>query len=160
MIEVVIYVTILSLLTVVAVSAILAVNTYLATIRVVRLLSDTETLAMERVIRTVRDAASVNVGASVFDSSPGTLSLTGSESPPLAHIVSLSGGTLFIQDGTAPAEALTPPGVAVTGLIFGHLTNGTLSEAVKVELTLAASSGKATTTHNVYGTAVLRNSYD
>ncbi len=159
LIEIIVYIAILGALIVVAVNTILTIHSSLGAIRLTRLYSSTEALAMERTIRVIRDAQSVDVAASTFDVSPGVLSLVGSEDPAVTRLLSLSGGALQLKDGAAPDQALTPPGVVVTSLIFRHITGGSVSEAVKVEMTLSASSGRATTTQKVYGTAVLRNSY-
>lgn len=157
-IEVVVYIAILIGLAVVAVNTLVSIQKSLAQIRVARSLSSTEAVAMERVIRVIRDAGQVNDGASVFNSSPGTLSLTGSETPPVAYTVFVNNQVLMLQSGDGTI-ALTPPGIAVTNLVFRSVTASTTSQAVKVEMTLVASSGRATTSQNVYGTAVLRNSY-
>lgn len=160
LIEIVIYVAILSLLAVVAANAILHINSALAEMRITRNLSSTEALAMERMIRLIRDAQIVNVAASVFDVSPGVLSLTGSEAVPLTHVLSVSGGALMLQSGAAGPIALTPPGITVSSLVFRRIQSGAVSEAVRVELILEAASPRFTSRHTVYGTAILRNSYE
>lgn len=159
LVEILVYIAILAILSVAVVNTLLLVSASLAEIRVTRTLNATAALAMERMIRQIRDAKSVNIGASTFDLSPGVLSFTGSESPALTHRLALAGSTLELESGSNPAVALTPPGVLVTNLVFRLITASTTSQAVKVELSLAASTGRATTTQNFYGTAVLRNSY-
>lgn len=159
LIEIIVYIVILTVLSAVAVNTILLVQSSLAEIRITRTLSGAAAVAMERMARQARDAKSADIGASTFGVSPGVLSLTGSESPALTHRFSVDGGALKLESGGSPALTLTPPGVAVTNLSFHFIAAATTSQAVKIELTLAASTGRATTTQNFYGTAVLRNSY-
>lgn len=155
LIETVVYIAILAVISVIAVNTLLLIHSSLAEIRATRVLNAAAAVAMERTIRTIRDAKAVNVSASTLDSSPGLLSLTGSEPTPLTYVFSRDANGALILNGSA----LTPPGVMVMNLIFRRIVAGTISEAIKVELTVAASSGRATTTQNFYGTAVLRNSY-
>lgn len=159
LVEIIVYIAILGVLSVVAVNTLLLIHRSLADIRVKRMLNETAAVVMERTVRVIRDAKAVNVGASTFDASPGVLSLTGSETPALTYTFFRTSGTLNLVIGSASPEALTPPGVTVTSLIFRHITASTTSHAIRVEVTLAASSGRATTTQNFYDTAVLRNSY-
>ena len=132
LIEIVVYIAILAVLAVVAVNTILLVRSSLNQIKAVRTLSQTETLVLSRITRAVRDAKAVNATESIFNLSPGMLSLTGSENPPITRVFFLSGGALELTDGSNPAIALTPPGVSVTSLIFRHLQASTTSEAVKI----------------------------
>lgn len=159
LIEILVYIAILAVLSVAAVNMLLLVSSSLAEIRVTRSINAAAASSLERIIRQIRDADAVNVGSSTLGSSPGVLSLSGSESPVLIHRFSVSGGTLFFQSGSNTPIGLTASGLTVTNLVFRLITTSTTSQAVKVELTLAASTGKATTTQNFYGTAVLRNSY-
>lgn len=157
-IEIIVYVAILSFISVTAVETIILMNSSLSQIRTIRILNSASSGTMERMARTIRDAKSVNVGSSIFDSSPGVLSLTGSESSPVVYRFSVSGGGLLLDTGGIQT-VLTPPGVMVSNLVFRLITNGSISQAVKVEFTIAASNGRATTTQNFYDTILLRNSY-
>lgn len=158
LIEVVVYIAVLAGISTIAVGSLLRVNAALAQVRAIRSLNGAGTSALERLIRVTRDAKSVNEGSSTFDVSPGALSLTGSESPAVTYGFSVSGGGLLLDTG-ATQTVLTPPNVAVTNLVFRSITNGTVSRAVKIELSLAVSSHRATTTQNYYSTVILRNSY-
>ena len=154
LIEVVVYVAILAVISVVAVNTLLLIHRALAEIRTTRSLDATAAVAMERMIRTIRDAKSVTsiVGT--------TLVLAGSEAAPVTYTFDVDANTLRIDSGSGPV-ILTPPGVTVSGLAFqkSDLATGGKSEAVKVVLTLQASSGQTVKTQSFYGTAVLRNSY-
>lgn len=158
LIELVVYLAVLAALSATAVNTIVIVHTSLRSLRQTRLLNATAAVAMERMTRVTRDAASVNAMGSALDISPGALSLTGGESPPLTHRFGMAAGALAYTRGGDPPLALTPPGVTIVSIVF-HATSTTASEAVRIELTLAASTGRATTTRNYSSTVVLRNSY-
>jgi len=158
LVEVVVYVAILAVISLFSVNTILVIHASLGEIRLTRALTATAAVAMERTVRTIRDASAVDTVASTFDSSPGILVLTGAEVPPLTYRLQLNQASLELDAGGTTSR-LTPPGLHVTNLVFRMIRASTTSEAIKIELTLAASSGKATTTQNLYGTAVLRNSY-
>ena len=158
-IEILVYLAILATLTVIEVNTLLLIQRSLGEIRVTRTLSASASVAMERMIRVIRDAKAVDAGSSTFDVSPGILTLSGSETPANIYRFSVSGGTLKFESSASPETILTPPGVVVEKLLFRMITANSTSQAVKVELTLASSSGRATTTQNFYGTTVLRNSY-
>ncbi len=159
LVEVVVYVAVLAAISAIAVNTLLRIHAALAEIRVTRTLAAAGGLAMERMVRTIRDAAAVDTAASTLGTSPGVLSLTGSETPALIHRWARDGANALTLDSGAGAVALTPPGVEVSNLIFRFIPAGPSVEAVRVELSVSASSGRRTTTANFFGTAVLRNSY-
>lgn len=158
LIEIVVYVAVLGLITVVAVNTILAVNRALVEVRTTNALNATVAVALERMTRSIREAKAVQSAASVLDAHPGVLVLTSPDVPAVTEQFSVSGGAISYQRGSEPAIALTPPGIEVTNLVF-RATSTAASQAVRVELTLSASSGRATTTRRFSSTAVLRNSY-
>ena len=158
LLEIVVYIAIFVFISVSTVQTLILINHSLNQVRAVRALNAAAGIAMERMVRTIRDAASVDTGSSVFGSSPGTLVFIGSESPGIIYTVSVSGGGLKLNSGGTDL-ILTPPGVIVTNLVFRNIVASTTSQAVKIEMTIAASSGGATTTENLYDTVILRNSY-
>ena len=157
-IEIVVYIAVLSVISVTAVETIIVMNTSLIQIRTTRTLSNAASGTIERMARTIRDSKFVNVSSSIFDTSPGVLSLTGSGSSPATYRFSVSRGGLLLDTGGSQT-VLTPPGVVVTNLVFRLIANSSVSQAIKIEFTIAASNGHATTTQNFYDTVLLRNSY-
>lgn len=110
--------------------------------------------ALERISREVRFAESINVGASVLDTHPGVLVLTTIDPfTETAQTVtfSVAGGRVAVQKGISPLDYLTSNDVAVTNFVFRRIINGSVSEAIRTELTI---DGK-----NFYSTTVLRRSY-
>ena len=158
LVEVIVYVAILVVVSTIAVGTLLLIQSSLAEIRVTRSLSSAASLSMERMTRVIRDASATNFGASTFNSSPGVLSISGSETPPEAHRFFVQGFQLIYEHGVSPPVSITPSNVLVTSLIFRSTTTPN-SEGVRIELTLETSSGRATTSQKFYGSAVLRGAY-
>lgn len=96
-----------------------------------------ETLALERISREIRRASSVDTVLSVFNTSPGTLILetTDSLGNPTVITVNVTGGTLFLQEGSGTPSALTTASIQITNLVFTHFTN-TNTEGVQIEMTV------------------------
>lgn len=89
-------------------------------------------LAGERITGTVRHAQQIEVASSVFGSASGVLALTlsGSVSPT---VVSLSGGSVYIQDG-AYAGRITTNDVRIAELRFTNLTASGTDGTVRFSL--------------------------
>ncbi len=116
--------------------------------------------SMERMTRDIRGASSVNAASSSLGSSPGALSLamTDASGNPKAERFYLSGGILRLDENGAYSGPLTPAGTTVTSLVFRQISTQK-SKGIKIEMTIAAFQGKATTTRNFYDTAELRMSF-
>ena len=162
LIELVIYVGIVAVVALVVTNSILILNRTLASFRLERRLATSSETAMRRIVREAHLARDI-YASSTLGSSPGVLSLASQESEEddaaRDVMIYVSGGALTLRRGTGPAVAFTAGGVTVTNLIFRQIVNGTVSKAVKVELTLRASAGNASTTKNYYTTTLLRGAY-
>ncbi len=142
--EVLIYLVIFVLIAGIAVSSLVAMSRALTTLRTTRGTTDSTLVAFERMVRDVRSAVSINMGASTLGTSPGVLTLdTGVK-------YFLSGTTLMVQEGSASASALVPSNVSFTSLIFRKAQTAA-SQGLKIEATVNGE--------NMYTTAVLRGSY-
>lgn len=159
LVEIIIYIAILAVISVGALNTFILTYRLLGEVRLTRMLNASAAIAMERLTRTIRDAQAVNVGASTFDTSPGVLSLTGTETPPLTHRFSVETGSLKLESGIDPAVYLTPAGVEVTNFVVRHIIGGSATEGVKIELTLDAALGRATESQNFFDTVILRGAY-
>ena len=159
LIEIIVYIGILTVISSVGVNTLLVVHASLAEIRVTRTMNAVSSVVMESMARTIRDAKTVDVSGSSFDVSPGVLIVVDNALPAAAHRFSIGSNRLKYQRNAEPAIDLTPPGTLASNLVFRLINASTTSQAIKMELTLEASSGKATTTQNFYNTIVLRNSY-
>ena len=137
LVEMLIYVAILSLI----VSAlVLTATSLLRTLAYMQTTSDiTEaaTVAIERITREIRFADAVNTGASTLGTHPGTLVMSSIDENdnPTTVTISVSGGRIMFAEGSEAAAPLTHAGITISNLTFTHFTS-TETEAVRVELTV------------------------
>ncbi|MEK9175007.1 MAG: hypothetical protein AAB795_00270 [Patescibacteria group bacterium] len=93
-------------------------------------------VAMEKISREIRNAVDINVGASVFDTHPGALSLTTSNPNTNPTTINLSGAVLQIKRGAGPVLPLTTSKVEITKLIFSNLSQSGTPGNIKILLTI------------------------
>lgn len=156
LIEMLVYLSLLILISVVGVTTILSFNEVLSELRLKRMVTDTANVALERVVRESLSASSVNTGGSTLDGRFGVLALTTPDDP---LIFSLSGGVLELIDGSNPPITLTDSEVTVTGFWVHHYLAGE-TEFIRVRIAVTASAGDMTVAETFYSGVVLRGSYD
>lgn len=147
LLETVLYIGIFAILTLLTVNTVLALTRAVSEIRSVRHTINDSDSAIERVIREIRAAESVDTTASVLGSHPGKLVLTNASD---IMTFSFSDGKILLQKNSEPTAPLTGNSTAITNLVFTHLTT-TNSEAIRIVMMMDNK--------NFYGTAVLRNKY-
>ena len=150
LLETVIYVSILAVIAVLALGSILSVYKAFGKTKVERKLALNGDVAMERMLRDTRSAASTDAVVSIFGSSPGVLKIGGTQ-------FSLSGSVLQVAEGAGTPQALTSD-VNVSNLVFYRAVSAN-SEIIKIEMTLQAGSGIFQKSKNFYGSAGLRGIY-
>lgn len=150
--EVLIYVTILTFALIFVFLSITYVSRSFKTLKSDRALTTSSVSAMDRMVREIRRSELVDA-SSVLDTSPGRLVLQ-----PGNLTFYVEDGKLKLQEGTEVLGSLTFPDAEVTNLIFRKITT-TESEAIKIELALQTEVGDSVKSKNFYSTAVLRNSY-
>jgi hypothetical protein len=130
-------------------------------IRLARNLNISSRTAMERIIREIRLADSID-GTSTFGSHPGYLKLNtiDANNNPTTMEFFLTGSNLMIQEGASSPESLTSSNVTVSNLVFYQISPSTASKAIKVEMTLTSilPNGQQKS-EKFYDTVVLRRSY-
>jgi prepilin-type N-terminal cleavage/methylation domain-containing protein len=156
LVEMIIYVSILAIISVVVVNTILSFTGSYRDLRALRALDHASIGAMERMTRDIRASSSVTTAQSTLGSSPGALTL-----------VATSGGVstttkFYIQNGVLRVDVnsvysgpLTLSSTTVTSLIFNTLTS-TVSTGVKVDMTIQSTDGIATRTKTYHSTVILR----
>ncbi len=156
LIEAIIYISILAMLSVLFISLLFSMANSHTEFRLMRNITSSASLALERLSREIKQARNVDVGGST----PGRLLLNTTDGGGLATTVEfyLSAGTLMLRAGSAAPASTTARYVTVDNLIFRQI-NTTESSAVKIEMTLSASRGTVSRTEKFYTTAVLRGSY-
>lgn len=162
LIELVVYIALVALVAIVTTNTILILNRVLVALRLERRLASSAETSVRRIARELNLATDI-YASSTLNVSPGILSLKSLESETDASskdvMIYVSSGALTLRRSTDQPVVLTGSGVTVTNLVFREILNAATSKSVKVELTLRAASGNASTTRNYYLTKVLRGSY-
>ena len=95
-------------------------------------------VALNLITQKILSANGVNVGSSVFDLDPGSLSLSMADGAKNPTIISLTAddGQVQIQEGLSGAVSITSDEVRVTNLVFTNLTSTSDKPNIKIELTV------------------------
>lgn len=154
LIEILIYVALLAVLVAAIVQVIPTLGKSARALRSERRLANAADLAIESLIRDIRQASEIITSSSSFGVNPGVLVLRLPQAPGSQTIVSrtfsLSSSRLQRQDDLGLTEFLTPPEVLLSNLVFWH-KSATTSEIITIQITLDSE--------NFYGSAVLRSKY-
>ncbi|KKU67935.1 MAG: hypothetical protein UX89_C0010G0014 [Parcubacteria group bacterium GW2011_GWA2_47_16] len=160
LVETIIYTGLLVLILVAVINMMLLMSHSYNYLKLSRHIQVSAVTALDRMVRDIRNAQSVDVGQSTLGTSPGILTLntsTVSGTPQTVQFYVSGGGIRVKQDGV-DIGPVTLPDVTLTNLVFRQITTG-ISQAVKIELTLSTGVGPAARSANFYGTAILRDSY-
>lgn len=154
LLEILVYASLLALLIALMSNAVAVLTRYTIDAKTERVLRSSAEAALERIVREVRFAETVNTGASTLNAHPGVLALTSIDpftEAPQTVTFSVSNNRVAVQKGANPIEYLTSDNAQVTNLIFRRIVSGTVSESVRTELTIDGEK--------FYTTTVLRRSY-
>lgn len=158
--EMVIYVAILSVLTIVTVNSTFSAIRSFAEFRVSRDLNSSGASLMERLTREIRMANGIDAPNSALGTNPGRLKLltkdTGGANTTVEFYI--ENNLLKIKEGGVAAGSLTSSTTAVTNFIARSLTNAN-SSAIKAEIGLTATRGNISKSGNFYTTIILRGGY-
>lgn len=160
LIESLFYVGILGLLVAATISTLVALNTSYENIKSASSIESAAQTALDRMVREIRSATSVDIGNSTLNASPGRLTLQTTDAGGAAATVEflVSSSTIRVRENGVDVGPLTSSAVRASSVIFRHVVTP-LSEAVRVELVLESGQGDSAKSKNFYATAVLRNSY-
>lgn len=150
------YLAVLVLLATALISTFLSFNTIITRNKTERELSQSANLVLERIARSVRGADSVSTGLSVFDVSPGRLTLVESGTTTSFYV---SSSTLMLSVNGIVKGPLTSGTISVERVIFTRYV-GSTTEMIRVSLVLDASSDTASSTRTFYTSAILRGLYE
>jgi Tfp pilus assembly protein PilW len=155
MVELLVYITLFILISVVVTQSLLFVMKTYANARSFRTLQQNSELVMERLTREIRQSDTISVAGSVFGSSPGTLTITGSDvsNVPYTDVFSVVGGAVQLSVNGV-ASNLSSGEVSVSNLTFWNITT-TGSKAIRVQLTLTTIN-KPIVTKTFYTTVIMR----
>jgi Tfp pilus assembly protein PilW len=161
LVETIIYVVLMTLVMGVIVQMLIAIGGIYRGIKLESELENSGTIAMETMLREIRNASNVSVSESVLGVSPGTLTISGideNSNPYKVAFNTSAGGAIMVSKNGAAPVALTSSSGAVSYLLFTRITNAN-SEGVRIELEMSGSSGTASKSERFYGFTVLRGSY-
>ena len=153
LVEMIVYIAILSVVvSAVVLTALSLMNTF-TYLRATQDVAETGAVALERMTREIRFANSINLGASTFSASPGTLSLSTTDDAGNPDTVgfTLSGGRILVTHAgvTAPLSRST---VTISNLTFTHAI-GAHGDAVGIYIT-AQTTVRGTTISKDFRTFV------
>jgi len=155
-VEMVIYVAILSIVTVVIANTLVSFSRSYRDLLALRLVDHSGIDAMERMTRDIRFATSINLVGSTLGTSPGVLTIVRTTN-------SISTTTKFyIQNSILKTDVngsyfgpLSSSGATVTNLVFSKIDNA-ISKAIKIDMTVSATVGTATKTKSYHSTVILK----
>jgi len=129
-------------------------------IKLSQTLESSAAVSMERILREIRNADSIDMGVSSFNSSPGILKLSGIDENDVDYTITfdLSGGVMRVTKDSGTPAAITSSAITISSLIFRSVSTSN-SEAVRVEISFTGSAGGVTRDLDLFGFAVLRGSY-
>ncbi|TSC57915.1 MAG: Uncharacterized protein Greene041679_225 [Parcubacteria group bacterium Greene0416_79] len=159
LLETLIYLALLSFALLAVTETLVAITRSYAALRAGARIEADGTLGMERLLREIRNAQSVDA-ASLLGVHPGMLRLkttTASGAPQTLEFYAES-GRLYLKENGVVAGPLGSVETTLTNIVFRKIETQR-SQGVKVEMTLGSGAGSAARSENFYATAVLRDSY-
>ncbi len=165
MIEVVLYVSLFSLMSVLTLEALFLTVTAFTNLRISRDINDSSVKIMERLTRDIKSATAIDMANSVFGADPGTLTLStvNASGTPLTVQYVMVGNALHLKEGTSVATlvdkgSLLSSKTSVSGVLYKRIDVGS-TVAVKIDLHITASRGSVIDTDHFYNTVILRGTY-
>lgn len=158
--EGIIYIAVLAILLGVVVSMLASILQSYRVVKLVRIIEQSASSSMERMVREIRDAKSIDGANSILGSHPGKLVILTTDETGGDQTVEffIQDNVLRLKEDGVDKGPLTVASASVTNLIFREVDTG-ISKGVKIEMTVHASQGDRVRTDNFYGTAILKESY-
>lgn len=156
LIETLVYIAVLVLIGIAIVMTYLSLDAVLLRNEVERELTSTAEFTLERMLREIREADSIDAGLSTLGSSPGRLTL---ETTSTTTTFSVSGGRVYVSVNGTSVGPLTPSNVTVQSLIFRRYQSAD-TLMIRIGLSLRTQNKFATTVRTYYTSAVLRGTYE
>ncbi len=160
LVEMIIYVALLTSVTTLVVNGLVTMSKTYNDLRLSKNVTTSANSALTRMVYEIRQAQSVDATQSTFITSPGQLTLNTTPAGGSQTTVKfyLQNGVLKSMVGGVEEGQLTLSNTTVSNLIFSRIQNS-VSQAIKISLTLQSTVGSKTKTETFYTTAVLRNIY-
>lgn len=161
LIELLVYTGILILIVAVVGSTLLALSRSYGAIISEQRVDQAAQDAMDRMVREIRRASSINAAASTFNATSSVLSLNSTDTSGNAETVKLylvGTSTIHLMLNGTDSGPLNPSGATVSALVFRSITTAE-SSAVKIEMTVSSGTSTSYRSRNFYETAALRGTY-
>ncbi len=160
MIELLVYTFILVLLLSAIMYALIAISGLYRSIKSATVIKAAAQVTLERMVRDIRAASSVDIPNSVFNASPGQLTLNAFDDADATTTTrfNLVGDIPHVAEDGVDQGPLASDAVRVTSLIFRPIASAK-SSGIKIEMQIESGSGKDYRAETFYSTAVLRGSY-
>jgi type II secretory pathway pseudopilin PulG len=158
LVEMVIYAALLTIISLVVVRTVLSFTQSYRRIAALRFAENSGISAMERMTREIRGATSVVSASSTLAASPGVLTLVaGSGSISTTTKFYTQSGTMKVDVNGAYSGPLSVSNASISSLTFTLISNSNTS-AVKIDMSVQATSGPVTITKTYHSTVVLQGS--
>lgn len=159
LIEMIFYVVLFTLLFGVIVQALLTISGTHREIAAIKNINNSASLAMERMVRDIRDADHVITSESSLATSSGVLTLALTSNNSETRTFEYNNNQVQLSKNGISQGSLTGSQVTVNDLIFHHITSGTSTAAVRITLDVEVQEQDVTKQRTFYDTAILRNAY-
>jgi type II secretory pathway pseudopilin PulG len=161
LLELVVYVGVLSIAVLAIFMILFSITRAFTEARIYNEVEISGTTAMERMVREIRTASSVDEGNSVLDANPGQLQLNTTDEAGIPKTIQFYfdavNKTINLDDNGTDKGSLTGNGVEITNLVFRKWTTAK-SALIKIEMTIQ-SKRKTTLNAKFYDSVVMRGGY-
>lgn len=156
LVEVLFYSVVLVILLTTVTGTFLTMRNAYQQMRLSSALQNSAIVAMDRMEREIRNATSVTLASSTFNTNPGRLTLAGKDASGANLTVEfyVESGAIKLRWNGVAVGALTDPSVSVSNLIFRRLTNPN-SDAIKIEATFSDTSATMNRADKYYSTVIV-----
>lgn len=160
LIEMIVYIFILVFVVLVVISMLIVLGKSYREIKSAEAIEVSAQAALDRMVREIHDAKSVDVTQSFLNATSGKLMLNTTDAQGGNATIQflLSSTTIRIKENAIDSGPLSASSTNVTALIF-RLVTGAQSQAVKIEMAIESGTSTAYRSNHFYDTAVLRGSY-
>lgn len=152
LIEALVYIALLVAISLLMVNTILSFTDSYRKLGALRIAEHAGADAMQRMVRDIRAAASVDAANSTLGSTPGVLTLTNTGTTTKFYV---QNGTLRVDVNGTYSGPLTVNGSSVTSLTFTQLTSSSTS-AVKIDMVLTGTTASVTETKQYHTTVIMK----
>lgn len=160
LIEVVLYISLFSVISVLTMNALFATMKAFTDLRISRDINDSSVKMMERMTRDIKSATSVDLVNSTFNATPGrlTFSTINASGTPMTVEYFITGNALHVRENGVDRGSLLSSQTSISGVIFNYINTGP-SIGIKIDLHVTASRGNVSDTDHFYDTVIMRGSY-